>query len=539
MTSFSEYESLNFRRYKRNNKVLLNFYSFLKLFSCFCNERKGRNRITSTTNEIFEMSATQLAYYIRNKKISSFEVVSNFIERQKQVNPVLNAIVADRYEDALQEARNVDKFLETTELTETELSERKPLLGVPITVKESLSMQGMPLVVGAKNRRGFIAEKHGESVRMVIEAGGIPLCVTTTPELCISNETNNLVTGKTNNPYNIGTTCGGSSGGEGALISSAASVCGLGSDIMGSVRIPAAFCGIFGHKPSTGVVDISGHVPWSEEPLFKKCLSIGPLCRYAEDLLIVTKILTKNNPLLRLDEKVNLNNINVHFMEDNGNPANTLKVHPLIKHRIKQSVDHFRNKWKCHISDVKFDDARFDPVIIALFLSYQNDYISDNVKVGYQWMKSIFGKADYSMGLLLYLLGKNHPKLLIDSCETDTILKFVTHFEQKIDHVLGDNGILLYPTFPTPAFKHGASCFTLSSCTYPGLANLLGLPATTVPVGLTENGLPVGIQVIAARNQDRLCLAVAKELESVFGGWLPPFDTNTGASGQFRAAAQV
>lgn len=140
--------------------------------------------------------------------------MSNFIERQKQVNPVLNAIVADRYEDALQEARNVDKFLETTELTETELSERKPLLGVPITVKESLSMQGMPLVVGAKNRRGFIAEKHGESVRMVIEAGGIPLCVTTTPELCISNETNNLVTGKTNNPYNIGTTCGGSSGGE-------------------------------------------------------------------------------------------------------------------------------------------------------------------------------------------------------------------------------------------------------------------------------------------------------------------------------------
>lgn len=130
------------------------------------------------------------------------------------MNPIINAIVADRYDDALFEAKEVDKFLAETTKTEDEIANDKPLLGVPVTIKESCSVKGLNLVVGARERIGIKAEENGAAVQKLVNAGAIPLCVTTTPEFCLSTETNNLVTGKTNNPYNVNYASGGSSGGE-------------------------------------------------------------------------------------------------------------------------------------------------------------------------------------------------------------------------------------------------------------------------------------------------------------------------------------
>lgn len=479
-------------------------------------------KLPRTENDIFKKSATQLAREIRQRKITSTTVVSAFIERQKQVNPIINAIVADRYDDALLEANEVDKFLAETTKTEDEIANDKPLLGVPVTIKESCSVKGLNLVVGARERIGIKAEENGAAVQKLVNAGAIPLCVTTTPEFCLSTETNNLVTGKTNNPYNVNYASGGSSGGEGAIISSAGSVIGIGSDLAGSIRIPAAFCGIFGHKPSTGLVDLVGHVPYSEEVIFQKMLTIGPLCRYAEDLLLMTKILTENNSLLQLDDPVKLSNLKMYYMVDGGSCFGSMGVHKKIKQRIRDAVDHFRKTWDCDMSDCKFDEVQYtNEANLTFMLSFDDKQYNPNLSILFQLLKTIFGKADISAARLFYLCVKNDKFIMPNDVEK--MKHFVDFLADKINKELGDNGVFFYPVFPSSAFRHGMSVFTSSSMSYLSLANITGLPATTIPVGFIENGLPIGIQVMAGKNQDRLCLSVAKELETVFGGWMSPY----------------
>ncbi|XP_014050218.2 fatty-acid amide hydrolase 2-A isoform X2 [Salmo salar] len=215
-------------------------------------------RLPPITNPLLRVPAMQLARMIRRREVTSVEVVQTYIDRIQEINPLINAMVKDRFSLALQEAAQVDKLIEEETGGEDVLEDRLPLLGVPFTVKEAFSLQGMPNSTGLVSRRGVISATDAPPVALLKRAGAIPLGVTNCSELCMWLESHNRLYGITNNPYDLERIPGGSSGGEGSILGGGGSVIGVGSDVGGSIRIPAFFNGIFGHKPTSGVVSNVG-----------------------------------------------------------------------------------------------------------------------------------------------------------------------------------------------------------------------------------------------------------------------------------------
>lgn len=229
-------------------------------------------------------SATEIARKIRNKEVSCVEVVQAFINRIEQVNPKLNAVVENRFSQALEEAKEVDKKIALDE----DISD-KPFLGVPFTSKESTACKGSSNTLGLLARKGRVAEEDAYIVERTKAAGAILLGVTNIPELLWS-ESRNLVYGQANNPYNLCRTTGASSGGESCIVSACGSVLGLGTDLGGSIRIPSLYCGVYGHKMTTGSTNTKG-IYGRNGNEGKSMLSAGPIVKHAEDLLPFSKCL--------------------------------------------------------------------------------------------------------------------------------------------------------------------------------------------------------------------------------------------------------
>ncbi|CAN8017602.1 unnamed protein product, partial [Ixodes persulcatus] len=240
-------------------------------------------------------------------QVSSESVVLAFTARIRLVAPVLQAVVDERFEAALDEARAVDRLVRATPPDERPaLLARKPFLGVPITAKSPVGIQGLVFDAGLKCRRGVVAERDSDAVSAMREAGAVPLALTNVSELAMWWESFNKVHGRTNNPYDLRRIPGGSSGGEGSLLAAAGSVLGLGTDIGGSIRMPAFFNGVFGHKPSPGLVSNGGQFPHVQGHQVE-FLGTGPLCRYAKDLVPALAVLAgpeHSRQVLRLHEPV-------------------------------------------------------------------------------------------------------------------------------------------------------------------------------------------------------------------------------------------
>jgi Asp-tRNA(Asn)/Glu-tRNA(Gln) amidotransferase A subunit family amidase len=211
--------------------------------------------VAAPPRRLTERSASDLARAIRAGEVSSREVVQAHVARLRDVQPRLNAVAAERFEAALAEAEAADNRVAAADEHEA----LPPLLGVPCTIKESIALAGMPNCAGLLSRREHRAVETAPAVRRLLEAGAIPLAVTNTPELCLWIESHNFVYGRTRNAYDPRRVAGGSSGGEGAAVGAGGSPLGLGSDIGGSIRLPAFFNGVFGHKCSAWMVPNTGH----------------------------------------------------------------------------------------------------------------------------------------------------------------------------------------------------------------------------------------------------------------------------------------
>src|SRR4051794_6058132 len=229
--------------------------------------------------EITERSATDLARAIRDGELSSREVVEAHVERARRLNPDLNAIAAERFDLALAEADAADERVRGG-------GDLPPFLGVPCTIKESFAVAGMPNAAGLVHRADLRADADAPAVARLRAAGAIPIGVTNTSEATMWIESSNRLYGRTNNAYDPKRTAGGSSGGEGSAIGAGFAPIGLGTDIGGSIRLPAFFNGVFGHKPSPGVVPSSGHFPApTGDGTTAEMLAAGPFARRAEDLM--------------------------------------------------------------------------------------------------------------------------------------------------------------------------------------------------------------------------------------------------------------
>src|SRR5262252_9087417 len=270
-------------------------------------------------DELIYTSATAIAQAIREKRVSATEVVEAHLQRIEAVNPALNAVVQMAGARARLEALAADQALARGEL-------RGPLHGVPMTIKDSLDTAGVISTGGTKGRAALVPQQDATVVARLRAAGAILLGKTNTPELTLSGETDNLVYGRTNNPYDVSRTPGGSSGGAGAILAAGGSALDIGSDTGGSIRLPAHFCGIAGIKPTSGRVPRTGHVVPFGMGAVDALTQLGPMARYVEDLILTLPIIAGVDwhdpaivPMLLGDpHTVNITGLRIAMYTDNG-----------------------------------------------------------------------------------------------------------------------------------------------------------------------------------------------------------------------------
>ncbi|XP_063824144.1 fatty-acid amide hydrolase 2-B-like [Ostrinia nubilalis] len=491
---------------------------------------KRTRKCPPPVNPILFKSATTLTMMIRNKQITSEEVVTAYIERCKEVNPFLNAIVEPRYDAALREARAIDKMIASTTRTPEELAKEYPLLGVPFTVKESIAVEGMSNDCGTVYPYRNPAKADAAIVRQARAAGGIPIAVTNTPQLCMNWETYNNVVGVTMNPYDQKRTTGGSSGGEVALISSAASVIGMGSDIAGSLRLPPMFTGIFGHKPTPRLLSVEGHVPDSRDEDFEEYFALGPITRYAEDLTLLLKILRQpSGPDVPLDKPVDVTKLKYYYMNgDNSNVTNS--IGPDVRKAMEKAREYMKTTYNIEVQELKIKNIEHMweiSIRVLLHLKKIRNIYTDPEnpdKLKSMWpevLRRIVGLTDNNFTCVAYgplmRLSNTLPK-----SNYDKMIKIFEEVKAEFQRVLADDGVLFFPTFPYTADLHYRIYYKFLNCSYLTIFNALGLPVTACPIDFTPKGLPVGIQIAANKSNDHLTIAVAKEFEKAFGGWVPP-----------------
>ncbi|XP_015603968.1 fatty-acid amide hydrolase 2 isoform X2 [Cephus cinctus] len=499
--------------------ALLDF--FIDFFCGLYYDKKAK-RVPPVKNDLLLDSAVTLAEKIRSRKVTAEEVVCAFIERCKEVNGLINAIVEETYSNAIEEAKNVDKLL-NSEANPEELKKTKPFLGVPFTTKESNEVKGLLHSMGLISRRNHRSENDATVVAYLKEAGGILLGKTNVPELNLWCESRNNVYGQTNNPYNTTRTVGGSSGGDGAIVAACGAPFSICSDIGGSVRMPAFFNGVFGYKPTEGITPLKG-VGLRSEDYPNSMAEVGPICKKAEDLLPFLRVLVGPNiTKLKLDTPVNLKDLNIFYQEGSGD-IRASKVNSSMRAALIRAVRHFE-RLTGSASKIKIPGSEYSYRLWRYWMSQENINFKSNItnmqgntSAKAELFKLLKCQSELTLAAILKLVDEDIlPK------ENSEWAKTVTaNMKKYLLEKLGDNGVLFYPSSPFSAVYHYSTYLRPFNFGYWCLFNVLRLPVCQVPMGLDENGLPVGLQVVAAPYNDHLCLAVARELENAFGGWVPP-----------------
>ena len=464
---------------------------------------------------------TQLTARMRAGTLSPVDLVEAHIDRAEQVNPAINAVIAKRYDEARAEARAAaDRYAAG--------DETPPLLGVPCTVKEFMRVDGMPHTGGGiPNLRDQVADHDAEVVRRIRAAGAIILGVTNAAEGGMWMETNNRVFGRTRNPWNLDHTSGGSSGGEGAAVAAAASAFGIGSDVGGSIRIPAAFCGVFGHKPSGGVVPNTGH--WPDDFSVGGYLCAGPLGRSVDDLWAVLQVIAgpdQVDPSVRpyvLEDPatIDLRDVVVYPVETNTRVA----VRPVMRHAVRRAAAALEEAGATigHLPGARLRRG-FEMWSAALTRAGAPDYAD---------LLGGHGPPISGFVELVHLLrGRprhDAPAILIALLEKAThgleglarrALDELDALKADLEALLGPRGIILHPPYTRPAPRHGRPMLTPLDPTCTAVFNVLEFPSTVVPMGFSSSTLPVSVQVVGGPGADGVTLAAASVLERAFGGWV-------------------
>lgn len=517
-------------------KVLFaHFLGMLRAFLDFASDilfgivnRRPTDALPKITNLLLLEPATSLAAKIRSRKVTSSEVVESFISRIEEVNPILNCVVDRNYAEARKLAQEADQLIASGTKDERQMETDTPFLGVPFTTKDCFQVRGLRQTAGLLKRKDLVATEDAETVKQMRNAGAILLAVTNVSELCMWWESDNNVYGRTNNPYNTARIVGGSSGGEACTIAAAASPFGIGSDIGGSIRMPCFFNGIFGHKPTTGIVSNHGQAPIALNEL-QEFLCTGPMCRHATDLIPIYRVLAGSNiNKLKLDQQVDIKSLKFYYMESDGGCKVVSKVHPDVRKAIGQVVyylekTHGIQARKVDIKKMKHSLPIWSNKMGGADSPSFSEHMTDNqgkVSGGWELFKWIFRLSDHTLpAIALSLFEKlNGP----NSEHYPRFVEMCRDLQQEFEAMLKEDGVFLYPTHPRPAPYHHQPIAMPFNFAYTAIFNVLGFPVTQCPLGLSGDGLPVGIQIVTNRYNDHLSLAVARELEQMFGGWVSP-----------------
>ncbi len=453
-------------------------------------------------------SATALAAAIRKKEVSSYEVVRACMDRIEEVNPRLNAVVQMSAEQSLKAARIADAALVRGEAI-------GPLHGVPFTLKDAIEARGMICTGGTEGRAHYIPNQDAVVVKRLREAGAILLGKTNCPELGWAWEADNLIYGRTNNPYDLTLSPGGSSGGESAIIAAGGSPFGLGSDAGGSVRFPAHCTGIAAIKPTAGRVPRTGHFP-GPGGMLDALWQIGPLARYVEDLALLLPVIAGVDgqdiaivPAPLGDPgQVNLRGLRVAFHTSNGIAAPAPDIAATVKRAAEALTE----------AGVLVEEAR--PAAIERTFEIYLDLFTADGGVGLDALLKDAGtqRVHPLMERVLKLQrrgAKTMPEFAALVGHWDAFRRDMLAFMSTYD-------ALLCPVCSFAGMQHGSTYDQLSCFSYTMTFNLTGWPAAVVRGGATASGLPIGVQIAARPWREDVALAVAQFLQKALGGWQRP-----------------
>jgi amidase len=403
-----------------------------------------------------------------------------------------------------------------------------PLHGVPITVKDTIDTEGLRTTSGSLLRANHVPDRDATVVERLKAAGAIILAKTNTPEMAIPYESDNPVFGRTNNPHAVDRTPGGSSGGEASAIAAGISPAGLGSDLSGSIRVPAHFCGIVGLKPTTGRVPMDGHTPRADG-LLSLGACIGPMARTVTDLDLVFKVIadfiqegTASATPSSDEGDRGLRGLRVAWYADDGVAPVTNETRVAIVAAAKTLSD----------AGLEVDEERPPGVTEGsrLWIELFSRAASEQLREFYQ------GREDEAGPLVAMLLrnsGAGAKDLQSRISQSENAAAAVLKRERLREAFLRwmkTTPLILAPVGSTPAFEHGArhveingeSVSVFRAFSYSQTFNVFGLPSVVVPAGRSVEGLPVGVQIVGRPFEEATVLAAAAIVERSLGGWQRP-----------------
>jgi Asp-tRNA(Asn)/Glu-tRNA(Gln) amidotransferase A subunit family amidase len=467
-------------------------------------------------DDIVYSSLIDMAEGVRARKVSPVELTDAHLSRIRELNPKLNAFVTVDSDRARDQAMLAESALSSSAKTES----IGPLHGVPISIKSSIDVAELLCECGSVLRKGNVPSEDAPLVKRLRAAGAIILGNTNVPEFLMAYETDNLLYGRTNNPWDPSRTPGGSSGGEAAAIAAGCSAGGVGSDGGGSIRIPAHYTGICGLKPTPGRIPSTGHFPGSAGP-FAQLGVVGPMARTIRDVQKLFEVMAGPDPgdpasapvhLRRWSER-EIRKLGVAYFVDDG----VTPVTPETAAAVRTAVEALRaqgfhvTEWRPH-----------------------------NLDRAWQLWWNLFGRAG-QMAFAPTIEGREaelSPILRAFRAEVaeappltaQELLNTLLARDVLRGNLLAkmeEFSILLCPVCAVPAFRHGEREWTvqgrkveyLKAMSYSQWFNLLGNPAAVVPVGRSPEGLPIGVQIVGRPWEEEALLAVAAKIEESCGGF--------------------
>lgn len=451
---------------------------------------------------------------IKKRELTASAAVQAYITHLEHVNPSINCLVQERFERAIREAEEIDRQLD-------EGKTLGKLAGVPISMKEAYDVAGMETTGGLAHRQGYTADGDAAVVQKLKAEGAIILGKTNTPTLCFCQESENKLYGRTNNPWDVARSAGGSSGGEGALIAVGGAAAGVGSDIGGSIRFPSHFNGVVGFKSGNRQVSARGHFPPIDHPYQERMLGLGPMTKSVRDAELLYNIMAESPAVVQ--EKASWM---ISFLPKTAYPlshatedllsqlkevlsegfATEVTEPPFFRETSLMWQEIMSIEGAHHIAEFAFGERDVQPL---------REYLKERIT----------GNAELHRYLTWAILG---AKMFKPSRKrVEDIGESLEQGDAWLDQYLAQR-VLIFPVYHRTAPVHGELYKELFSIRktflkympYIAYANVWGLPALTIPVGTDDHGLPIGMQLMSRNGNEGILFQLGNIIEERFRGYV-------------------
>jgi amidase len=476
-------------------------------------------------------SAVEQSAALAARKVSAVELAQDAIGRIERHDAKINAICVRDFARGLEAAQAADAARAR--------GETRPLLGIPMTVKESYNVAGLPTTWGFPAQKDFIPPQDALAISRIKAAGAVLLGKTNVPLGLGDWQSYNDIYGTTNNPYHLGRTPGGSSGGSSAALAAGYGALSLGSDLAGSLRVPAFHCGIYAHKPTFALAPSRGHLPPPFPPLpsDRDLAVIGPMARSAADLSLLLDVIAGPDPLetgtayrlaLPPPRHGELKDFRVLLIDSHPvmptNAAVRAAIDTLAANLGKAGVKVERE------SPLLPNFGISSRLYMRILMSLLAAAFAPDIYAGAKAAAAQLPDEDISLAAeRLRGIALSHRDWVIAD-------RGRAQLKAQWRELFGSFDAVICPVMPTPAYPHdhsaeqetrrinidGKDYVYPDQMAWPGIASLPGLPATAIPIGFAPDGLPVGVQIVGPMLEDRTPLKLAELIEREFGGFVPP-----------------